>query len=42
MARVQALQSTPILNSPAEAAVFIAAESERWRRAIVAAGLKPE
>ena len=42
MARVQALQSTPILNSPAEASVFIAAESERWRRAILAAGLKPE
>lgn len=42
MAKVQALQSTPILNSPAEASAFIAAESERWRRAIVAAGLKPE
>ena len=42
MARVQALQSTPILNSPTEASVFIAAESERWRKVVAAAAIKPE
>jgi tripartite-type tricarboxylate transporter receptor subunit TctC len=41
-AKLQALQSTPILNSPAEASVFIAAETERWRKVVAAAGLKPE
>jgi len=42
MAKLQTLQSTPVLNSPVEASGFIAAESERWRKVIVAAGLKPE
>jgi tripartite-type tricarboxylate transporter receptor subunit TctC len=42
MARLQALQSTPILNSPTEASVFIAVESERWRKVVAAAGMKPE
>jgi tripartite-type tricarboxylate transporter receptor subunit TctC len=41
-ARLERLQATPILNSPAEASAFIAADSERWRKVIVAAGLKPE
>lgn len=42
MAKLQALQSALILNSPSEASAFIAAESERWRKVIVAAGLKPD
>ena len=42
MARLQNLKATPILNSPSEAAAFIAEESERWRKVIVAAGIKPE
>jgi tripartite-type tricarboxylate transporter receptor subunit TctC len=41
-ARLERLQATPILNSPVEASAFIAADSERWRKVIVAAGLKPE
>jgi tripartite-type tricarboxylate transporter receptor subunit TctC len=41
-ARLERLQATPILNSPAEASAFIAADSERWRKVIVAAGLTPE
>jgi tripartite-type tricarboxylate transporter receptor subunit TctC len=40
--RLERLQATPILNSPAEASAFIAADSERWRKVIVAAGLKAE
>lgn len=42
MAKLQALQSTLILNTPSEASTFIAAERDRWRKAIAAAGLKPE
>jgi len=42
MARLQNLKATPILNSPSEAAAFIAEDSERWRKVIVAAGIKPE
>jgi tripartite-type tricarboxylate transporter receptor subunit TctC len=42
IARLKSLQATPILNSPSEASTFIAADSERWRKVIVAAGLKPE
>ena len=41
-AKLEALQATPILNSPSEATAFIAADSERWRKVIVSAGLKPE
>lgn len=40
--RLEHLQATPILNSPAEASALIAADTERWRKVIVAAGLKPE
>jgi tripartite-type tricarboxylate transporter receptor subunit TctC len=42
MAKLQALQTTPILNSPTEASLFIAAESERWRKVVAAAGIKPD
>ena len=42
IARLKSLQATPILNAPSEASAFIAADSERWRKVIVAAGLKPE
>ena len=41
-AKLEALQATPILNSPSEAMAFIAVDSERWRRVIVSAGVKPE
>jgi tripartite-type tricarboxylate transporter receptor subunit TctC len=41
-ARLEKLHVTPVLNSPSDAAAFIAAESERWRKVIVAAGIKPE
>jgi tripartite-type tricarboxylate transporter receptor subunit TctC len=41
-ARLEQLQATPILNSPTDASAFIAAESERWRKVIVASGLTPE
>jgi len=36
------LNATPVLNAPSDAAAFIAAESERWRKVIVAAHIKPE
>jgi tripartite-type tricarboxylate transporter receptor subunit TctC len=39
-AKLQKLKATPVLNSPAEAAAFFRAESERWRKVIVAAGIK--
>jgi tripartite-type tricarboxylate transporter receptor subunit TctC len=42
MARLEELNATPILSSPAEAAAFIREESERWRKVIVAAGLGHE
>lgn len=42
MANLQSLKATPILSSPPEAAAFFRAESERWRKVIVAAGIKPE
>jgi tripartite-type tricarboxylate transporter receptor subunit TctC len=42
MAKLESLQSTPILNSPLEASTFIATDSERWRKVIAAAGLMPE
>jgi len=40
--KLERLQATPILNSPSEASAFIAADSERWRKVIIAAGLKPD
>jgi tripartite-type tricarboxylate transporter receptor subunit TctC len=42
MAKLQGLKATPVLNSPSEAAAFFREESERWRKVIVAAGIKPE
>ena len=41
-AKLEVLQASPILNSPSEATAFIAADSERWRKVIASAGLKPE
>jgi tripartite-type tricarboxylate transporter receptor subunit TctC len=40
--RLESLHTTPILNAPSEASAFMAADSERWRKVIIAAGLKPE
>ena len=42
IARLQNLMATPVLNSPSVAASFIREESARWRKVIVAAGIKPE
>lgn len=42
MAKLQNLKATPVLNSPSEAAAFFREESERWRKVIVAAGIKSE
>jgi tripartite-type tricarboxylate transporter receptor subunit TctC len=42
MAKLQSLQSTAVLNTPLEASAFISEESQRWRKVIAAAGLKPE
>jgi tripartite-type tricarboxylate transporter receptor subunit TctC len=33
---------TPVASTPAEAAAFIRQERDRWRKAIVSAGIKPE
>lgn len=41
-ARLQMLKATPLLSSPSEAAAFFADESERWRKVIVAADIRPE
>lgn len=41
-AKLKRLKATPVLNSPAQAAAFIADERERWRKVIAAAGLKQE
>jgi len=42
LAKLQNLKATPILNSPSEAAAFFREESERWRKVIVSAGIKPD
>ena len=42
IARLQSLKATLILNSPAEAAAFIAEDRERWRKVIVAAAVTQE
>lgn len=42
MARLEGIKATPVLNSPSEAAAFFREESARWRKVIVAAGIKPE
>jgi tripartite-type tricarboxylate transporter receptor subunit TctC len=34
--------STPVAGSPAETAAFIQEDKERWKKVIVAAGIKPE
>jgi tripartite-type tricarboxylate transporter receptor subunit TctC len=41
-ARLQMLKATPILSTPSEAAAFFADESERWRKVIIAAGVRQE
>jgi tripartite-type tricarboxylate transporter receptor subunit TctC len=40
--RFEALSATPGRMSPAETAAFLAHESERWRKLIVANGLRPQ
>ena len=41
-ARLADQGATPLPGSPAEFGKFIAAESEKWREVIRAAGVKPE
>jgi tripartite-type tricarboxylate transporter receptor subunit TctC len=40
--RLRAMSSTPVGTSPAETAAFLEKESERWRRVVLSAGIKPE
>src|SRR5262245_26536154 len=42
VARFRAVASTPLGTSPGETADFLKKESERWRKLIVSAGIKPE
>ncbi|MDP1583270.1 MAG: tripartite tricarboxylate transporter substrate binding protein [Bradyrhizobium sp.] len=42
MAKLQALKAVPVLNTPLEAAAFITEDSARWRKVIVAAGIKAD
>jgi tripartite-type tricarboxylate transporter receptor subunit TctC len=41
-AKFEALSTTPVGSSPAATAALISEETERWRKVIVAAGIKPE
>jgi tripartite-type tricarboxylate transporter receptor subunit TctC len=40
--RFDELHATPVGGSPADTAVFLKRETERWRKVIVSAGIKPE
>lgn len=40
--RFRDLSITPVGSSPAEAAAFLKEETERWRKVIVASGVKPD
>jgi tripartite-type tricarboxylate transporter receptor subunit TctC len=40
--RLDELHATPVGGSPAQTAAFLKQETERWRKVIVSAGVKPE
>ena len=40
--RLEALSLTPINKSPAEAALFVKEETERWQKVVKMIGLQPE
>jgi tripartite-type tricarboxylate transporter receptor subunit TctC len=40
--RFDELHATPVGGSPADTAIFLKSETERWRKVILSAGIKPE